>query len=66
MLGFYVQPTAKVIRKRDIGLKTHSKDLRSPGSYSRPLVYKASSLTNTPRRLLAVELIVSFYAIPST
>ena len=26
MLGFYVQPTAKVIRRRDLGLKSHPKD----------------------------------------
>ena len=52
MLGFYVPPTAKVIRRRDLGLKSHPKDWRSPGSNSRPLVYKASSFTTTPRRLL--------------
>ena len=51
-LGFYVPPTAKVIRRRNLGLKSHPKDWRSPGSKSRPLVYKASSLTTTPRRLL--------------
>ena len=51
-LGFYVPPTAKVIRRRDLGLKSHPKDWRSPGSNSRLLVYKASSLTTTPRRLL--------------
>ena len=52
VLGFDVPPTAKVIQKRDLGLKSHPKDWRSPGSNSRPLVYKASSLTTTPRRLL--------------
>ena len=26
MLGFYVPPTAKVIRRRDLGLKSHPKD----------------------------------------
>ena len=26
MLGFYVSPTAKVIRRRDLGLKSHPKD----------------------------------------
>ena len=55
MLGFYVLPTAKVIRRRDLGFKSHPKDWRSPGSNSRPLVYKASSLTTTPRRLLLVH-----------
>ena len=44
MLGFYVPPTAKVIRRRNVGLKSHPKDWRSPGSNSRPLVYKAGSL----------------------
>ena len=34
VLGFYV-----------LGLKSHPKEWRSPGSNSRPLVYKASSLT---------------------
>ena len=51
VLGFYVPPTAKVIRRRDLGLKSHSKDWRSPGSNSGPLVYKAGSLTARPRRL---------------
>ena len=32
VLGFYVPPTAKVIRRRDLGLKSHLKDWRSPGS----------------------------------
>ena len=52
VLGFYVPPTAKVIRRRDFSLKSHPKDWRSPGSNSRPLVYKAGSLTARPRRLL--------------
>ena len=34
VLGFYVPPTAKVIRRRDLGLKSHPKDWRSPGSNS--------------------------------
>ena len=29
---------------------------RSPGSNLRPLVYKASDLTTTPRRLLGLDL----------
>ena len=37
VLGFYVSPTAKVIRRRDLGLKSHPKDWSSPGSNSRPL-----------------------------
>ena len=32
MLRFYVPPTAKVIRRRDLGRKSHLKDWRSPGS----------------------------------
>ena len=32
VLGFYVPPKAKVIRRRDLGLKSHPKDWRSPGS----------------------------------
>ena len=28
MLGFYVPPTAKVIRRQDLGLKSHPKDWR--------------------------------------
>ena len=51
VLGFYVPPTAKVIRRRDLGLKSHPKDWRSPGSNSGSLVYKAGSLTARPRRL---------------
>ena len=54
MLGFYVPPTAKVIRRRNLGLKSHPKDWRSPGSNSGPLVYKAGSLTARPQRLLKV------------
>ena len=34
VLGFYFSPTAKVIRRRDLGLKSHPKDWRSPGSNS--------------------------------
>ena len=49
VLGFHVPPTAKVIRRRDLGLKSHPKDWRSPGSNSGPLVYKAGSLTARPR-----------------
>ena len=45
VLGFYVSPTAKVIRRLDLGLKSHPKDWRSPGSNSRPLDWKASGLT---------------------
>ena len=37
MLGFYVSPTAYFIRRRDLGLKSHPKDWRSPGSDSRPI-----------------------------
>ena len=58
VLGFYVPPTAEVIRRRDLGLKSHPKDWRSPGSNSRPLVYKAGGLTTTPRRLLS-EIVLS-------
>ena len=43
VLRFYVPSTAKVIRRRDLGLKSHPKDLRGPVLNSRPLVYKASS-----------------------
>ena len=43
VLEFYVPPTAKVIRRRDLALKSHPKDWRSPGLNSRPLVYKVSS-----------------------
>ena len=57
VLEFYVPPTAKVIRRRDLGLKSHPEDWRSPGSNSRSLVYKASSLTTTPRRLLMPEVV---------
>ena len=36
VFGFYVPLTAKVIRRRDLGLKSHPKDWRSPGMNSRP------------------------------
>ena len=41
-----------VIRRRDLSLKSHPKDWRSPGSNSRSLVYKSKSFTTSPRRLL--------------
>ena len=53
VLGFYVPPTAEVIRRRDLDLKSDPKDWRSPGTNPRPLVYKASGLTTTLRRLLS-------------
>ena len=58
VLGFNVPPTAKVIRRRDLGLKSHPKDWRSPGLNSRPLVYKAGSLTARPRRLLLFDCVI--------
>ena len=58
VLGFYVPPTAKVIRRRDLGLKSHPKDWRSPGSNSGPHVYKAGSLTARSRRLLILVMCV--------
>ena len=66
VLGFYVPPTAKVIRRRDLGLKSHPKDWRSPGSISRHLVYKASSLTTTPRRLLLHRVLQRLYKFVTT
>ena len=56
VLGLYVPPTAKVIRRRDLGFKSHPQDWRSPESNSRPLVYKASTLTTTPPKLLVSVL----------
>ena len=56
VLGLYVPPTAKVIRRRELGLNSHPQDWRSPESNSRSMVYKASSLTTTPRRLLVSVL----------
>ena len=52
MLGFYLPPTAKVIQRRELSFISHPKDWRSLGSNSLPLVYKVSSLTTTPQRLL--------------
>ena len=51
VLWFYVPPTAKVIWRQDLSLKSHPKDWRSQVSNSRPLVYKTRSLTTTPQRL---------------
>ena len=31
VLGFYFPPTTKVKQRRDLGLKSHPKDRRSPG-----------------------------------
>ena len=40
VLGFYVPPAAKVIWRRDLGLKSQPKDWRSPGSNSNCLEVK--------------------------
>ena len=34
-----------VLRRRDLGFKSHPKDWRRPGSNFRPLIYKASSFS---------------------
>ena len=52
LLWFYAPSTAKGIWRRDLGFKSHLKDWRSQGSNSRPLVYKVSSFTTKPQRLL--------------
>ena len=52
LLGFNIPPTAKVIQRQDLSLKSHPKDWRSLGTNPPPLVYKASSLNNIPLRLL--------------
>ena len=49
---FNVPPTAKVIWRRGHGLKSHPIDWWSQESNLRPLVYKASGLSTTPKRLL--------------
>ena len=43
VLRLYVSSTAKVIRRRDLGLKSRPKDWRSPGSNSRHMDKKVSS-----------------------
>ena len=48
-----VPTTAKVIRGRDHGLKSHLTDWWSRKSNMRSLVYKASGLSTTPQRLLS-------------
>ena len=57
VLGFCFPPTANVIPRQVLILKSHPKDWRSQGSNSRPLVNKASSLTTTQWRLLSVQSI---------
>ena len=65
VLGFYAPPTAKVIWRRDLGLKSRPKDRRNLGlnswaldhnSSSWPQDYKASSKTTTQQRLLSVAV----------
>ena len=34
VLGFYVPPTAKVIQRRDLGLKSHLKDFSYDGTHT--------------------------------
>ena len=55
VLVFNVPPTAKVIWRQGHSLKSHPTDWRSRESNLRPLVYKASSLSTTPQRLLDPE-----------
>ena len=51
-LGFKVPPTAKVIKRRDFGLKTCPIDWRSTGSKRRALAYMVTLHDITaPRRL---------------
>lgn len=45
-------PTTRAIWRRDFGLKPHPKDCGSRESNPRPLIYKASGLSATPRPLL--------------
>ena len=37
VLGFNIQPTAEVIPRKGLGLKSHPKDWRSSGSNPQPL-----------------------------
>ena len=52
VFGFYVPPTAKVILRRGLRLKSSAKCWRSLESSPRQLVYKANSFTTIPLRLL--------------
>ena len=45
VLGFDVSPTAEVMRRRGLDLKSLPNDWRSPVSNSRPLVYKVGICT---------------------
>ena len=56
VLGSNVPPT--VIRRRDLGFKSHPKVWRCAGSNSRPLVYNASSLNHGG---LNVMMITSYW-----
>ena len=48
LLGFYIPPTAKVIRRQGLDLKSDPKDWRSPGLKPQSLVYKASIPGHVP------------------
>ena len=61
MFVLNVPPTAKVIWRRGHGLKSHPTDLWSQESNLRPLIYKASSSSTTPRWLLIVSCIGKFF-----
>ena len=56
MLGLYVPPTAKVIRRGDLSIKSHPKDWRSLGSISQPLLDGRVYLETACIRTLQTEL----------
>ena len=71
VLGFYIPPTAKVIRRQDLGLKSHPKDWRSPGSIEKMLslnflnmMTHELALDNTERHVLLSQTQVSLGNCP--
>ena len=56
---FNVPPTAKVIWRQGLSLKSHLTNWRSWGSNLLPLVYKTSGLSTTPQRHLFFKEITS-------
>ena len=51
VLGYNVLPTAQVIRRLDLDLKSHPKDWKKLWSNPRTLVYKANTLITKSQRL---------------
>ena len=64
MLGFYVPPTAKVIWRRDLGLKSHPKDCFIMLTHQKyTVIFKAVKMTSFQMKNGDSFLIFSVYTL---